>query len=165
MRFNRMRAIVCAALTGTVLASPAFGQGLIYTQDADKINQTPVSTTNPLPITGANGTQAAPLVVTTTNKGGTITLGGTSQTLAVANASRKSLCIENPASATSQGIAAAESIFVNVNSIVAALNSTTSWEFTPGASGCLYPPNQVDQTLWTINAATTGHQYVAKESQ
>src|SRR5258708_5031089 len=39
------------------------------------------------------GTQPAPLAVTPTDRGGTITLGGTSQTLAAANANRKMIFV------------------------------------------------------------------------
>lgn len=111
----------------------------------------------------SGGSQPTPLPVTPVNRGGTITLGGTSQTLAAANASRNALCVENPASATSQGIATAESLFVNVGAVAATLNGTTSFEILPGGSGCIVPGGLVDRTLWTINAATTGHQFVAKE--
>lgn len=149
----------------------------------DNINQTPVSATNPLPVTatisstttvgveGADGlTQASasnplpttniPVLGTTTDKSGTISVGGTSQQLAAANASRRRLIIQNPCSSTTQGIATAESLFINFVSVAAATG--TSFELTACGSFDMGSGPSSGEIVNVI-AATTGHKYIAKE--
>lgn len=144
------------------------------------------SSTNPVPVdnrqingvamstgTGVSGTGTqrvavstdsvigvAPTVINFTDKSGTITLGGTSQTMAAVNASRRRILIENYCSATSQGIATAESLFVNWTT--AAGTAAGSMELSPCGS--------YDSSLSTVSgeqinvyAATTGHKFMAKE--
>jgi hypothetical protein len=97
-----------------------------------------------------------------TNRSTTITVGGTSQQLAPINANRKRIYVENPATAAGQGgIAAAESLFINFTT-AAGVNNGTSVELLPGGifdSGS----GPVTTEAITVNAATTGHAFIAKE--
>ena len=94
---------------------------------------------------------------------GTITTGGTSQTLAAANANRKYLVISNPPDAASQGVATAEKICVNFTS-AATLTSAGSVCLGPGVTWVMGGPGGfVSTELVTVIAATTGHIYTAKE--
>ena len=96
-----------------------------------------------------------------TDRSGTIATGGTSQQLMASNTQRRRFIIYNPATQTGQGIATAESLFFNFTS-AAGVNNATSVELTPGGiydSGIgIVTPEQIN-----IIAATTGHQFVAKE--
>ena len=98
---------------------------------------------------------------TFTDKSGTIATGGTHQTLAAINASRHRIIIQNPLTATGQGILTAESLFINFTSN-AGINNGTSIELVPGAiydSGVGPPTSE----LISVNATTTSHAYIAKE--
>ena len=96
-----------------------------------------------------------------TNRGGTITAGGTSQTLAAANANRRRLLIENPCSATTQGIGAAEPLFINFTS-AASVSNGQSIELAPcGSYDSASGPAPTE--LISVNATTTSHQYMARE--
>lgn len=120
----------------------------------------------PVPVSGTVTATPGISVGAPTNRGGTITTGGTSQTLASSNGARKCLIVYNPVSATGQGIAAAESVFVNDNAVAATVNGGGNYaELTPGASTTFCPNSVSDQTTVTINAATTGHVFGAKEFQ
>lgn len=96
-----------------------------------------------------------------TDRSGFVATGGTSQTLTIINASRKRIVIENPCSITTQNIAATENLFLNFTS-AASTTSGSSIELLPCGS---YDsgPGPVTTELITVNAATTGHQYTAKE--
>lgn len=101
-----------------------------------------------------------PLQASFTDRSGSITLGGTAQTLAAINTARKRILIENPCTATSQGIATAESLFINFTSAAAA--NSTSIELTSCGS---YDsgPGPVTTELISVIAPTTAHKWVAKE--
>lgn len=90
-----------------------------------------------------------------------IVTGGTSQPLMQANGNRRRLLIQNPVSATSQGIGAAENLFVRFIG-PASTSLGNSIELLPGGS---YDSGNGPCTIDAINvvAATTGHQYFAVE--
>lgn len=96
-----------------------------------------------------------------TDRSSTITAGGTSQTLMASNNNRRRFIIFNPASAAGQGITSVESLFFNFTS-AAGVNNGTSIELLPGQ---MYDSGigTVTPEGITVNAATTGHVYVAKE--
>lgn len=100
------------------------------------------------------------LVASFTDRSGSISTGGTAQTLAAINTSRKRIIIENPCSLTSQGIAAAESLFINFTSAAAA--NSTSVELAPCGS---YDSGSgpVTGELISVLGATTAHKWIAKE--
>lgn len=116
----------------------------------------------PMPIGtwGAN-TSAPPPRGAFINRSSAVVLGGTSQTLMAADATRTRFIIENPVTAVGQGIAAAESLYINFTS-AAGVNDGTSFEVSPGGSfdsGA----GPVSTEKITVNAATTNHRYIAKE--
>ena len=90
---------------------------------------------------------------TYTDRSGSIATGGTSQTAMAANATRKKLLVQNPPTAT-------ENLYMNFTA--AASSAASSVAMVPGAayeeSG-----NSITTEAVTINAATTGHVYTAKE--
>lgn len=98
---------------------------------------------------------------TFTNRSGFIAAAGTSQQAMAANGARKRYFIENPATATGQNIAAAESLFVNFGA-VAGVNNGTSIELLPG--GFLDSSSgPVSTQQINVNAATINHAYIALE--
>lgn len=105
-----------------------------------------------------------PVVSAPTDRSGAITTGGTSQTLAAANASRKCLLIQNPITAAEQNIATAESLYINNNAVAATVAGAGNYAvLPPGASTTFCPSLIVDQTAATVNATTTAHRWYAKE--
>lgn len=106
------------------------------------------------------GGAVTPLTGTFTNRSGAMTAGGTSQTLAAVNASRRRLIIQNPCTAAGQGVTA-ESLYINFTS-AAAVDGGTSVELAPCGS---FDSNAgpVSTEAITVNAATTGHKWIAKE--
>jgi hypothetical protein len=97
---------------------------------------------------------------TYTNRSGAIAAGGVSQQLAAVNANRKRIFIQNPATAAGQGIAAAESIFINFTT-AAGVNDGVSIELQPGQSMDITPP--VTTEAINITAATIAHKFISKE--
>lgn len=90
---------------------------------------------------------------------GTVTAGGTSQTLNAANPSRTKLIIQNPATILEQGIAVLEDLFINFTTSAGAANG--SIVLTPGQM-LILSETLITGELITVNAATTGHKYTAK---
>lgn len=95
---------------------------------------------------------------TFTNVSGAIAAGGTSQLLNAANSSRRKIIIQNPLSATDQGISTAENLYVNFSSVASAAGG--SYILAPGDKIIL---SGMDCTTESINiyAATTGHRFTA----
>lgn len=101
--------------------------------------------------------------VTSTSRGGSIATGGTSQTLMLANAGRHGCFIQNPLSAADEGIATAETIYLNFASTAAA-PASTSIGLAPGQSFvCDVTAGFVEAEQINVVGATTGHLYVAFE--
>lgn len=116
-------------------------------------NEQAAGDTNPLPVIW-NAPRG-----TFTDRSGTITTGGTSQTLAAINTTRKYLLIVNPTVAT-------ENIYINFTSAATvAITQTAATSSIPIAPGGSYSLgfSEITTELITINAATTGHAYIAKE--
>lgn len=93
--------------------------------------------------------------VTATDYSGTIDAGGTSQTLMASNANRLGFTVQNPTSEI-------EPLYINFTGPAGAGDSI---ELLPGQ---IFPPNgspYVSSEEITINAATTGHVFIAKEYQ
>lgn len=110
------------------------------------------------------GAPAGVTAVTATARGISLTTGGVDQTIAAASATRKALVIQNPCSATSQGIAAAENVFVNINAAATVSTNVNFAELAPCQSVTLMiSPGYVDQEAIHVIAATTGHVIYAKE--
>jgi len=125
----------------------------------------PVSIVGPVSVTqGASPwvTQRQNARIIGTDRGGTITVGGTSKTLAAVNLARNALVIANPSTAAAQGIATAESLFVNLTA-AATLTGANFAEIVPGGRLSLGIEGVVDTSLVTIIGATTAHRYYAME--
>ncbi len=89
--------------------------------------------------------------ITYADRSGTITTGGTSQTLAAANPTRGRIAITNFPTET-------EVLCVNVTS-AASCSTPGSWVLAPGET-IVIDSNEIV----TVVAATTGHKYTAKEN-
>jgi len=102
-----------------------------------------------------------PLAGTYTSKNLALTLGGTAQTLMAANTSRKRFYIQNPCTATGQGIAAVESIYISFTGSAAVNNGTSIEILACGSYESDAGP--ISTQAISVNAATTGHKIVAGE--
>lgn len=92
---------------------------------------------------------------TLTNRSGTIATGGTAQTLAAINATRKYIFIENPCAAT-------ESLWINFTT--AAVVSQPSIEIPICGSFLMSSSNFVSTELVSVIATTSAHAFIAKEN-
>lgn len=110
---------------------------------------------------GSDSTVISPYQLSWTDRSISLTTGGTSQTIISSNSSRHGYCINNPVSATEQGISTAEDIAINWTS--AASLTSGSFILPPGASWCEGQAGQVTTETVTVIAATTGHKIPAKE--
>lgn len=110
----------------------------------------------------ASGTiiSVSPQTGNATNRSGSIAAGGSSQTAIAANSSRKGFLIQNPCTATTQGISTAENLFINFTS-AASTSAGTSIELGPCDS--FSSVGTITTETITVTATTTGHKYVAKE--
>lgn len=93
-----------------------------------------------------------------------ITLGGASQTAFAASTSsnRKALYIENPCTTTSQGIGSTESLFVNFATAAGGTNGSIE---LAACGSIVMSGGYVSQQQVNVEAATTGHLFVAKQTQ
>ena len=156
-------------LTSVTLTNgvPTAGTGTVSTIDelltfVNSNGQTTMA--NSSPVTIAVDQSSVPIQFSNGNivdESGTIAAGGTSQTLAVTNASRKRIIIQNPSTAAGQGIGAAESLYINFTS-PAGIDNGSSLELLPGATFDSDAGPVTPQAI-NVNATTTGHQYIAKE--
>ncbi len=103
----------------------------------------------------------SPSLAGTTDKSGTVTTGGAAQNAIASNYLRKGWCIQNPGTATLQGISTAESLFVRVDGTA---STTTGIELAPGQEACS-APNQTDATAISVYGATTAHAWKGFEIQ
>lgn len=117
-------------------------------------DNTPVTAATPLPVVveAGGGTAPAPNQGTWTDRSGTVTAGGVSQTLAAANSARKRLLIENPPSATEN---------LTFNFTATAVGAAALVLVPGGAYDSEGGP--VSTELVTVSAATTAHAFIAKE--
>ncbi len=112
---------------------------------------------NVVSIQGVSGGTALPIsqvATATTNRSGTVTLGGTSQQLAASNAARKRIFIQNPSAQT-------EVLYIDFGAS-ASTTPGTSIELLPGGSydsaGAPPPSDAIN-----VTATTTSHPFIAKE--
>lgn len=109
-------------------------------------------------VSGSVTSTPSPAVVTPTDKGTTITTGGTPQTPIAANASRKGGWVQNPCSAT-------EDLFVSVTTTATTTGIGDQADLAPCASFSLLQAGTVITAAVSVNAATTGHRFLAVETQ
>jgi len=106
---------------------------------------TPVSPTNPLPVSQGAVAKQTPTTPTTS-----IATGGTSQTLFAAGSLAIMGIVQNPFSAT-------ESLFLSAVGAATTSPNAGTFELKAGQSFVCYPST----LAWTVNAATTGHTFSA----
>lgn len=136
------------SLAGAQYMQPVFGSA--------SGGGTQVDATAGLPIASTQGSAAA--------KGGAITLGGTSQTAIASNGSRKGFIIQNPCSATEQGIVTAEDLFINLTSAATVSTNVNLAALAPCASFSMGITGGIVSTeAVTVIGATTAHIWYGKE--
>lgn len=114
-----------------------------------------INSSGQLSISGSFSATVATIVVTTTNKAGTVTSGGTAQNAIASNASRKSWCIQNSG-------AESEDLYVRLGAAASA--TVADFDLAPGQGVCS-SPSMVDQGAVSVFAATTGHRWFGSEAQ
>jgi hypothetical protein len=131
------------ALYGALIfaACPAWAVEPIGYTAPDGVNAVAVTAATPLPV-ASNGAAAA----TTTDASGTVTLGGTYQTLQAATAARKGCTVQNPITAT-------EALSVKVNATV--------YTLAPGMSLNCQAGGIVVTDQIQVTATTTAHAFSA----
>ena len=108
-----------------------------------------------MPITGSITTSpGTPTPIPSTNISGTVTTGGTFQTILAANTTtRKGCTIENPTTASE-----ALSVFASTG---AAATVATAFTIAPGSTfSCTLPGGAVISDAIQVTATTTGHAFV-----
>lgn len=157
-------AVVLSALSTPAMAQQSVSPWIINSSGAKP--NCPVGNVSasscPLPVSISGGGGSGVLALTPTDDGLALTLGGAAQTAIASNTSRKGCTIQNPATATDQGIATADNLYVNFGGTAAA--ASTSFELTPGQSISCSPLGIGTITSnVSVVAATTGHKVVAWE--
>lgn len=92
-----------------------------------------------------------------------ISTGGSWQAMFPANQNRSTLWVMNYASATTQNIGTAESLFIAFSS-TAPTNLNTAVELTPGGSLVMTGPYVSQQPVW-VYGATSAHKFYGAQSQ
>lgn len=113
----------------------------------------PWPSTNPPQVAVTSAVAPSPTVIAYTDRSGAIAAGNTAQQAMAANAVRKTLIIEN--------VDASEDLWFNFG--VVAVIGQPSFKLLPGGSYSS-PSGVVSGQLVSVIAATTGHQYTAKEA-
>lgn len=134
------------------------GSGAAFGQAAQPViplvGGSAVGPSNPLPVVSGASETITPAAFSGLYA---ITLGGTAQQLAAASEIANGCAIQNPATATLQGIGAAESLFVNVVTTATLLSGGTTIEIPAGtALNC--PPGKSTLAI-SVNAPTSGHKF------
>lgn len=101
---------------------------------------------------------ARPIVVTPTDRGGSITTGGTAQNAMASNGSRKGGWCQNPVSAT-------EDLFISTSTSATTTGASDDADLAPGGTFSFTQGDLVIQTAISVNAVTTGHRFICKETQ
>lgn len=114
----------------------------------------PISAGNPLAVTGT--TTTAPKQGSFTDRSGTITLGGTAQTLAAANASRVYLVVENSDTSANAG-----DLWINFGTT--AVQAQPSIRIPVGAT-YVSDPQFISTQGVSIIGPNTGQAFTAKEA-
>jgi hypothetical protein len=102
---------------------------------------------------------ASAAAVTATDRGGSMTTGGTAQNAMSSNASRAGCWVQNPVNAT-------EDLYVSsTTSATTTAGAGDDADLAPGGSWSCVQGSNVIQSAISVNAATSGHAYIAKETQ
>jgi hypothetical protein len=95
------------------------------------------------------------------DRSGKIATGGTSQLLMSSNSARRRLIVQNPATTTSQGIGATENLYINFGNTASGSTGASIELLAGGSYDSDSGPCTTDAVY--VVAATTNHQYFAKE--
>lgn len=153
--------IPVAANAGLQISYPANGNFYQYTiTNTDATSGTfnlniyygSILSSGRLPQALAQSVSVIPSAGTPTDRSGTITTGGTAQTIAVANAYRTHFAIINPPTAT-------ETLYVSFTGTATA----NSMQLLAGGSIIYDAPQFVPNSAVSVFAATTGHAFNAEE--
>lgn len=146
--------LVCSpSLAGTTAAqynndNGSKSPGSVIMTSPDGVNSQAVSTATPLPITAPGGIAlAAPDAVSSTDISGTVTTGGSYQTILTASTSRKGCAVQNTS-------ALSEPLLVKVGTMAAPFQLTAGAVFN-----CAGPGGTILSGAITVSAATTGHAF------
>lgn len=112
----------------------------------------------PVVLPAVSFVQNLPLTVTPTNKGGTMTTGGTAQTAVASNVSRRGGWIMNDPTAT-------ENLCISSTTSATTTGANDDTCLPPGASYSFIQEGLIIQTAISVNAATTGHRWLSVETQ
>lgn len=132
-----------------------------YTQQKIDVAKISAQASGPQDNTHSDSVVISPYQLAYSDKSGSVTTGGTSQTLSSINTSRHAIIIVNPALATDEGISNSEPLYINFTSSASAAGS--SIPIAPGGSYVMGGTTPVTIELISVTAATTGHKWVAKE--
>ncbi len=133
------------------IAAVALGTTTSYHDDGSISPSGAMPTTNTALI--SQSVVVATPVGTLTDRSGTITAGGTAQTLAAANAARRYLLVEN--------LDPAEDLWINFTTTAAAAHPSL---LIPPRGGFVMDAGFVSTELVSVIAATTSHAFTAKEA-
>ncbi len=90
----------------------------------------------------------------------TITTGGAAQQLWAAGQVSRGCFVQNPQTAAAQGIATAESLWIDFTGAAASPTSGTAMEILPGVAWPCPPPSFGSVSIY---GATTGHKFNAQK--
>lgn len=101
--------------------------------------------------------------LTPTNVGDALAVGGTAETVLTVTDATRYVVIQNPPDAASQGIGGAENLFVALGASAVVNGAVNFAVLAPGQSCVIgfQGARIATGTTVTVNAATTGHIYVA----
>jgi hypothetical protein len=102
-----------------------------------------------------------PYQETGTARSGSVTAGGGWQQVAATNSNRRRFTLQNPCSATTQGVATSENIFVEF-SATTPTSTAGAWEITPCGEFDTGADVVGSDAIWAY-AAQTGHLFTARE--
>ena len=103
---------------------------------------------------GGGTVNTVPLVVTSTDRSGTVTTGGTSQALMGANASRHAFSIQNRS--------ATDALYLGINQTASTSATGKSYKILPGAI-YTFSGTVISQEAINITGDNTGDQFTATE--
>lgn len=158
------RTLLAAVVAALGLTTPAFAD---QTCQGGALNGQIIGGTSPncaylkvnpdgsIPV-GSSTTGSA---VTPTDRGGSLVTGGTAQNAMASNTSRKGCWIMNPNDAT-------EKLFVSSSTTATTVTGAPNdADLNPGQSWACNQGGNVIQSAISVNAATNGHKWEAKETQ
>lgn len=153
-----MRKLALFAAVATLTCGPALAGAPTTIYDHTNTRELAIDSSGEISCSncsgGGGGAQGAPLGVTSTDISGTVTTGGTFQSVSAASASRKGGMIQNPTTATEPLY-----VFFGANASATTGNSIS---LAPGGSVSFNAGPIVLQDNVSVTAPTTGHAFNGK---